>query len=86
MAVTRIKVVSKISSNASFSEREREGRRLIATFKKLVDQSGIITEYKRRQTFESKSEKKRRKMREADLQREKETDKLRTRLRDHFGS
>ncbi len=86
MSVTRIRVVSKnLSPHASSDERDRAWRILFATFKRQVNESGILTRYKECQVFESKSEKSRRKRREAELQRKKEQNKLKTRLREHFG-
>lgn len=86
MSVTRIRVVSKnLPPHASFEERERAFKILFATYKRAVNESGILTRYKECQVFESKSEKRRRKQREADLLRRREQDKLKTRLREHFG-
>jgi ribosomal protein S21 len=58
---------------------------MFATFKRQVNESGILTRYKECQVFESKSQKRRRKDREADLLRRREQEKLKTRLREHFG-
>jgi ribosomal protein S21 len=86
MGVTNIRVVSKnLSSHASYDERERAWKILFATFKRQVNESGILTRYKECQVFESKTQKRRRKQREADLQRRREQDKLKTTLREHFG-
>jgi len=84
MSVTRIRVTAKsLPPNASWEERDRSFKFLFATFKKHVNDSGILTQYKERQTFESKTQKRRRKDRAADLLRKKE--QLKTRLREHFG-
>jgi ribosomal protein S21 len=87
MAVTRIRVTAKnLSAHASWEERDRAFKMMFATFKRHVNESGILTEYKEGQTFESKAQKRRRKERAADLLRRKEQEKLKTRLREHFGS
>ena len=68
MSVTRIKVVARnLHQNASKEERDRNFRILHATFKKAVNDSGILTKFKEKQYFESKSEKRRRKSKEAAL-------------------
>jgi ribosomal protein S21 len=84
MSVVRIRVESKnLPANASREEKERAFKIMFATFKRHVNESGILTRYKECQSFESKGEKKRRKKRAADLQRKKE--QLKNRLREHFG-
>lgn len=83
MSVTRIRVTAKsLSPHASWEEKDRAFKMLFAAFKRHVNESGILTQYKERQTFESKTQKRRRKDCEADLLRKKE---LKTRLREHFG-
>jgi len=86
MSVVRIRVESKhLSPHASREEKDRAFRMMFAAFKRHVNESGILTRYKEVQSFESKGEKRRRKKRAADQQRRKEQDKLKTRLREHFG-
>jgi ribosomal protein S21 len=68
MSITRIKVVARnLHPNASNEEKDRNFRVLHATFKKAVNDSGILTKFKEKQFFESKSEKRRRKSKEAAL-------------------
>jgi len=86
MNVARIRVVARhLHPNASWEEKDKNFRILHATFKRQVNESGILTIYKERQTYESKGEKRRRKRRESELQRRKEKESLRTNLREHFG-
>jgi ribosomal protein S21 len=59
-------------------------RRMFAVFKKQVTEAGIIAEWKRCSAYESRGQKRRRKQKEANSLREKE-EKLKERLRDHFG-
>lgn len=68
MTVTRIKVVARnLHPNASYEEKERNFRMLHSTFKKAVNDSGILIKFKEKQFFESKSEKRRRKAKESAL-------------------
>jgi ribosomal protein S21 len=86
MSVVRIRVECKnLPANASRDEKERAFKIMFATFKRHVNESGILTRYKEVQYFESKGEKRRRKKRASDNLRRKETNKLKTRLREHFG-
>lgn len=86
MSVARVRVVARnLHPNASREEKERNFKILFATFKRQVNDSGILTLYKERQAFESKKQKRRRKERAADLLRRREREKLKGRLREHFG-
>jgi ribosomal protein S21 len=49
---------------------------MLGKFRKRTTDSGIITLWKKKQYFESKGEKRRRKMKETALQRRKETSKI----------
>lgn len=49
---------------------------MLGKFRKRTTDSGIITLWKKKQYFESKGEKRRRKMKETALQRKKETSKI----------
>ncbi len=51
---------------------ERAFKFMFSVFKRKVNESGILSEYKKKQFFESKSEKRRRKEKESLLQRRKE--------------
>jgi small subunit ribosomal protein S21 len=53
-------------------------RRLFTAFKKNLAQSGVLQEYKKHEFYESPSEKRRRKQREAKVQR------LKDKLRENF--
>ena len=86
MSITRVKVVARpLHPNASRDEREKNFKMMFATFKRHVNDSGILTRYKELQAYESKGQKRRRKSRAADLLRRKEQEKLKNRLREHFG-
>ena len=62
--VTRIKVEQRYPGE--------DFRILHTRFKRRVNESGLLTEYKMRQYFESKGERKRRKLKESILKRKKE--------------
>ena len=68
MSVTRVKVVAKsLHPNASKEERDRNFKILLSTFKKAVNDSGVLTKFKEKQVFESKGDRRRRKAKEAEL-------------------
>lgn len=56
-------------------ERKKDGdfKNFLRDFKNAVDDEGIVKEFKRKQYHESKSEKKRRKIKEAYIRRQKES-------------
>lgn len=86
MPVARIRVVARhLSPNASMDEKDRNFRMMFAAFKRQVNESGILTIYKEKQFYESKGEKRRRKRKECDLERRKDTENLKNNLRDRFG-
>lgn len=86
MSVCRVKVEARnFNLNASQEERDRVFRGMHAAFKDRVKAAGIISRYKEKQFFESNSEKRRRKEKAAELQRYKEKQELKARLREHFG-
>lgn len=58
--------------NASLYERERAFRTMLSIFKRQVNEVGILSEYKERQYYESPGEKRKRKRKEADIERRKE--------------
>jgi ribosomal protein S21 len=64
-----------ISPNASLYEREKAFRTMMAIFKRQVNEVGILSEYKERQYYESPGEKRKRKRKEAALERRKEESK-----------
>lgn len=78
MAVTRCRVEAKYIDFHSYEEKEKEFKKLLGVFCNRVNKEGIKTRFKQCQYFESKSQKKRRKQREREIQRHKE------KLRDNF--
>lgn len=66
--------------NPSYEERDRAFKNLLSAFKRQVNESGILTEYKQRQYYESPSEKRKRKMKEARVEIQKE------KIRGHFSN
>jgi ribosomal protein S21 len=66
------------SPSGRFKDEERAFRGMLNAFKKRVNEAGILSQWKQRQFFESKSEKSRRKRRQVELEKKKE------KLREHF--
>lgn len=64
--------------NASSYDRERAFRTMLSIFKRQVNDIGILSEYKERQYYESPGEKRKRKRKEADIERRKETSRNNT--------
>lgn len=65
MAVN-VKVVAKnMSSSPSRDERDRNFKYLFTAFKRAVATSGVLKEFKKHESYESPSQKKRRKKRES---------------------
>ena len=64
--------------NCSRDERETAFRRMFATFKKAVTDAGVLHDYKEHEFYESERRKKRKKKRDAELQR------LKVKLRENF--
>ena len=78
-----VKVVARpISYQASPAEKERAFKSLFAAFKRVVNEAGILTEYSRKQAFETEGQKKRRKKREGAFQRKKG---IQEKWRENFG-
>ena len=78
--VARVRVELKLNNpRATKEERERAFRAMHSAFRKKVTEAGIISKYKEKQFFESKSEKKRRRSKKAELERKKQ------KLRQYFG-
>jgi len=69
--------------HASWDEREKAFKTMLAIFKKRVSESGIISEYKQRQFYESPGEKTRRKKKESDRLRQRAIDGKK--VREYFG-
>lgn len=85
MSVSRCRVrLRKIHPNASKEEQEKAFKHMHAAFKRQVNESGILSEFKRKQYFESKGEKKRRLRKESELARLKETSAAK--IKDYFGN
>jgi ribosomal protein S21 len=76
-ALVRVEL-KDLPPNASFYERERAFRTMLSTFKRQVNEFGILSEFKERQYYESPSVKKKRKRKEAQIERQKE------KIRSHF--
>ena len=79
-----------LSRNATDEDKDRAFKGMYAAFKRLVNETGILTEYNRKQSFESKGQKRRRKKKESALARmkqemEKKDDEIQTRWRENFG-
>ena len=70
--------VKELSPNASYDERDRAFKMMLANFKKQVNDAGILSEYKQRQYYESPREKRKRKLKESALEVQKE------KIRGHF--
>lgn len=66
--------------NPSYDERDRAFKNLLSAFKRQVNDSGILSEYKQRQYYESPSEKRKRKSKEAQIELQKE------KIRGHFSN
>jgi len=78
----RVELKKEQSSNDP-KDRERAFRSMFSAFKRQVNNAGILTEFNQRESYESRSQKKRRKLKESALRRNREA--LQTRLREHFG-
>ena len=82
--VTRVRVeLKRYNPNASREERDRAFKGMFSAFKKQVNEAGVLAEWKQKQYFESKGEKKRRKRKESASNLKKE--QLKQKLREHFG-
>ena len=62
-----------VSQNASQEAKDRAFRNMMIAFKNQVNKLGILTEHKMKSTYESRSQKIRRKKKEAELRRLKES-------------
>jgi ribosomal protein S21 len=67
-----------LSPHASWDERERNFRGLMATFRKACNQAGISKEIKKREYYESPGQERRRK------QKEKEINLLKLQVKENF--
>jgi len=70
--------LKELPNNTSQYERERAFRTMLSSFKRQVNELGILSEYKERQYYESPSAKRKRKKKEAEIERQKE------KIRSHF--
>jgi ribosomal protein S21 len=68
-----------MSSHASREEMDRAFKYMLTLFKRQVNEAGILSLYKEKQFYETPSQKKKRKRKEALLESRKE------KIRDHFG-
>lgn len=73
-------------SDASFFEKDKAFRSMMSVFKRRVNDAGILIEYGRRQSFESRGQKIRRKEKESFMRRQKAEYELHSKVRDRFGS
>jgi small subunit ribosomal protein S21 len=76
-ALVRVEL-KDLPSNASYYDKERAFKTMLSIFKRQVNELGILSEWKERQYYESPSVKKKRKMKEAAIERQKD------RIRSHF--
>lgn len=77
--------LKSIPHYATKEQKEKAFRGMFAAFKRKINESGILTEYKERQTYETQSERKRRKTKEAELRKKKEKLFLKSSIRQNFG-
>ena len=68
----------RVEINPKEDDREIAFRKMFAAFKKSCAEAGVMHAFKQHETFESKSRKKRRKSREAEIAR------IKTKLRENF--
>ena len=74
-----VKVYKKeLPRKASFSDKEFAFKKMVAIFMKAVVDAGILQEYKKRESYESPGEKRRRKKKEINNQ------ILKSKLRENF--
>lgn len=76
-ALVRVEL-KDLPSNASYYDKERAFKTMLSIFKRQVNELGILSEWKERQYYESPSVKKKRKMKEAAIERQKD------KIRSHF--
>lgn len=76
-ALVRVEV-KDLPPNASYYEKEKAFKTMLSLFKRQVNESGILSEWKERQYYESPSVKRKRKQKQARIERQKET------IRSHF--
>ena len=76
-ALVRVEL-KDLPSNASYYDKERAFKTMLSIFKRQVNELGILSEWKERQYYESPSVKKKRKRKEAQIERHKE------KIRSHF--
>jgi ribosomal protein S21 len=67
-----------LPANASFYDKERAFRTMLSIFKRQVNETGILSQWKEKQYYESPGEKRKRKRKESEVERQKE------RIRSHF--
>jgi ribosomal protein S21 len=85
-----VKVELKLlNRNASEFDKDKAFKGMLAAFKRLVNETGVLTDYNRKKSYESKGQKRRRKEKEAALARRKteilHSEELQTKWREHFG-
>ena len=86
MRIAQVRVELKpLPAGASRDQKDKAFKGMFSAFKKQVNSLGILTEYKEKQVYETKSQKKRRKLKESILQKKVDA-RLKSRLRENFGS
>lgn len=79
MSVVRVRVeLRQYNPNAMGDERDIAFKRMFTAFKKQCADTGVMHAYKQHESFESQSRKRRRKDREAEIQR------LKNKLKENF--
>lgn len=73
---TRVRVELRETGKVGYHEGERQFKAMHAAFKRAVNDEGIILLYKQKQSHETRGEKRRRKNKEAMLNRRKEQNKI----------
>jgi ribosomal protein S21 len=84
---TRIRIeLRDPGPNASFDAQDRAFRAMLAKFKKAVNDDGLLTLYKQKQSFESRGQRLRRKRKESLARLAKEERELKYKIKEFFGS
>ena len=74
--MTRVRVELRETGKSGYYDKEKQFRAMHSAFKRAVNDEGIIPLWKQKQYHETKGEKRRRKRKEAMLNRRKEQSKL----------
>lgn len=84
---TRVRVeLKRYNPHASPIEKDKAFKGMFSAFKRQCNELGILSQWKQKQFFESKGEKRRRKAKESAANRRKNGGPdLKQKLREHFG-